>query len=52
MLEKGEKYDAKEFLKDQLVYLYDLSREENTTTSEKIFLSLAMVKIYESISQN
>jgi len=52
LLEKGQTYDTREFLKDQLVYLYELSRNENATTSEKILLSLAMVKIYESIFRN
>lgn len=48
-LKDGEEYQALEFMTSQLAYLYKTSREEETTTKEKVQLSLAMVSIYENI---
>ncbi|GGC88311.1 hypothetical protein [Enterococcus wangshanyuanii] len=49
MLEEGKEYSASEIMANQLAYLYKTSREEGTTTEEKIELSLAMVRIFEAI---
>ncbi|WP_270344599.1 hypothetical protein [Enterococcus thailandicus] len=50
MLEKGKEYTAYEFMLDQLKNLHKEANLEETTTNEKILLSLAMAKIYEAIS--
>ena len=49
LCEKSKEYKVADVMGSQLAYLYNVSREEETTTKEKIELSLAMARIYETI---
>ena|GEM_PF-6068911 len=52
MLEKGNDYTAEEIMLDQLGNLHKVANSEETTTKEKIEISLAMVSICATITRN
>ncbi|WP_157454949.1 hypothetical protein ACOJIU_11995 [Carnobacterium maltaromaticum] len=45
--EKG--YTLEEIMLDQFKLLHEAQKKEETTTKEKIEISLAMVRIYETV---